>query len=431
MKKFITLLSGFTFIAAIVFFVSCQHETIDPCKGITVLVTVTKKDASTKNDGVITATATGGKDFQFSLNDGDFQQSGSFTGLSAGNYKIVTKNSYGCTGEIAVKIDQNNICAGITITVTTTKKDPATGQSNGSITASATGGSGYTYSINNGAFQSGNSFTNLKAGTYTITAKNANGCTGTVQVVLVGTDPCAGVKIGVTATKTDPASNQSNGTISVSATGGSGFTYSINNGTFQSSGSFTGLKAGTYTVTAKNSNGCTGTAQITLGSTSVDPCAGKTITVSGTAVGVTNCTTTANNGSITVSASGSTGFTFNINGGTYQAGNSFNNLAAGTYTVGAKDAAGCVKTTSVTVGTLPPGPLFTDVKNLLITKCAPCHTSSSSGGVNFLTDCEIVSRWSRIQTTTTNGSMPPGAPLTAAEKLKIANWVNAGHTYSK
>lgn len=511
MKKLLTITSICSVIAILLLFGSCQHESLDPCKDLTVEIAVTKKDATLKNDGSISVTASGGKDFQFSLNDGAFQTSGSFTGLAAGKYKIIARNSFGCTGEIIVTIEQINACAGVTIKVTTVKKDPTTNKSDGTITVSATGGTGYTYSLNNGTFQAGNIFSNLAAGTYTVTAKTAAGCSGNTQVTLTGTNPCAGVTITVTSTKKDPTSGQSDGTITAAATGGTGFTFSLNNGTFQTSntfsklaagtytvtaksaagctgssqitlsgtaacsgvtitvsatktdptanqsngsisatgsgstgltyslnsgtyqatGTFSGLAAGTYTITAKNANGCTGSLKITLMGVVADPCAGKTISLTSTVTDVSNCGTTANNGNISVSASGSTGFTYNINGGAYQSGAAFNNLAAGTYTIGAKDAAGCAKTISVTVAKQAAGPLFIEVRNIMLTKCGSCHTTSSSGGVNFTNDCEIVSRWSRIQTTTTNGSMPPGTPLTAAEKLKIANWVNAGHTFDK
>ncbi|HVG41598.1 MAG TPA: SprB repeat-containing protein [Chitinophagaceae bacterium] len=72
------------------------------------------------------------------------------------------------------------------VTLTTSVVNASSGQSNGSITASATGGSGFTYSINNGAFQSAALFINLAAGTYTITAKNSAGCTASAQAI-VGT----------------------------------------------------------------------------------------------------------------------------------------------------------------------------------------------------------------------------------------------------
>jgi hypothetical protein len=87
-------------------------------------------------------------------------------------------------------------------------------------------------------------------------------------------DPCAGVTVSVTATVTNAATGQSNGSIAASATGGSGFTFNINNGAFQSSGTFNNLAAGNYTIVAKNSNNCTGSAQFTVSTSSAGACSG-------------------------------------------------------------------------------------------------------------------------------------------------------------
>lgn len=85
------------------------------------------------------------------------------------------------------------------------------------------------------------------------------------------TATCTGVNIIVTATTT-PASacGGPGGTITASATGSTGFTYSIT-GTPQSSGTFSNLAAGTYTVTATNANGCTGTAIVSVGAPAAGP----------------------------------------------------------------------------------------------------------------------------------------------------------------
>jgi hypothetical protein len=410
----------------------------DPCAGVNIVVSATKTDATSgQSNGAIAAAATGGTGFTFSLNSGTYQSSGNFSNLAAGNYTVTAKNSNGCTGTAQVTIGVNNPCAGVTIVVTTTKVDPASGQSNGSITASATGGSGFTYSLNGGAYQSTGSFTGLAAGSYTVTAKNSNGCTGTTTVTLGTSNPCNGVTIGVTLAKVDPTSGQSNGSITATATGGTGFTYSLNNGAYQASNTFTGLAAGTYTVTAKSSGGCLGTAQVTL--TAVNPCTNTNIAISTVVVAYTPCTTPAT-GKITVTASGSSGFTYNINNGAYQASNVFSSLNAGTYTIGVKDLNGCTKTASAVVATTPSGPLFAAVRNLISTRCSGsgCHIGSgnSAAGYNFDSDCNIVSYWSQINQATVTYTMvkmpkSPQALFSAAEKAIITNWVNAGHGYAQ
>jgi hypothetical protein len=408
----------------------------NPCQGVTINIATTKADATAnQSNGSVTATATGGAGFTYSINGGAFQNSGTFSNLAAGNYTIAAKNADGCMGTTQVAIGAVDPCAGVTVAVTTTTVQPATGQSNGSITATATGGTGFTYSINGAAFQSSGTFTNLAAGNYTIAAKNSNGCTGSATVALGTNNPCAGITVVVTAAQVNPSAGQSNGSVTASATGGSGFTYSINNGTFQAGGTFSNLAAGSYTITAKNSNGCIGTAQVTLIATNA--CSSINITITQTVVNATPCISPAN-GSITVTATGSTGFTYNNNGGAYQASNIFSALSAGTYLMGVKDANGCTNTQSVTVAAVPQGTTFAAVRTLISARCSGggCHMNgSSASGYNFDADCSIVSYWSQINGAAVTGTlkkMPlsPQAALTAAEKQVITNWVNAGHRYT-
>jgi hypothetical protein len=406
----------------------------NPCAGITVTVTTTQVNPGAgQSNGSITASATGGTGFTYSLNNGAFQASGTFTGLATGNYTITAKNSNGCTGVATVALGTANPCTGVVVIVTATKVDPTLGQSNGSITATATGGAGFTYSLNNGAFQASGTFTGLAAGTYTVTAKSSPGCLGSTTVTLVGVNPCAGVTISVATTKVDPTLGQSNGSITATASGATGFTYSLNNGAYQASGTFSGLAAGTYTVTAKSSAGCLGSTSVTL--TAVNPCTNTSIAISTAVVNVLPCASPAANGKITVTASGSSGYTYNINNGAYQASNIFSNLAATTYTVGVKDVNGCTKTASATVGTTVKGPLFTDVRTLITNRCggSSCHMNGGNkAGYNFDNDCSIVTAWSAINTACVTSNSMPNSPqplLTAAEKQKITNWINAGHTY--
>lgn len=269
-------------------------------------------------------------------------------------------------------------CAGVTVNVTGTVTHPTSnGGTNGSLTVAATGGTGFTYKLGSGAYQTGTTFSGLAAGTYTITAKNAAGCTGTASFTLNNpADPCNGVNITVTATVTNPtAPATSTGTITAAAAGSTGFTYSLNGAPYQASGSFTGLAAGAYTVTAKDGNGCTGNASFTL--TDPNPCAGVTIAVTAALTNPTAAGTS--NGSIAASASGGSGaYTFNIGGGAYQASGTFSGLAAGNYTIGAKDANGCTGSATFTLTAPNPCAGVTITVSNTITGNTPCLPANGS-----------------------------------------------------
>jgi hypothetical protein len=148
------------------------------------------------------------------------------------------------------------------ITVFYSKVNANTGQSNGSITVTGPKGAGYLYNINDGPFQADSSFKNLGIGTYTIKAKSATNCTGSLVVSL--TDICSGVTVTPVTTKFDAITGQTNGSVTVTSPVGSGITYSLNGGPFQSSTNFNNLGVGTYTVTAKTASNCTGSGSVTI-----------------------------------------------------------------------------------------------------------------------------------------------------------------------
>jgi hypothetical protein len=166
-----------------------------------------------------------------------------------------------------------NPCAGVTVAVTGAVTDAASGQSNGSITATATGGTGFTFKIGSGAYQSSGTFGNLAAGNYVITAKNSNGCEGAASFTVATINACNGVTITVSAATTvaTPCSAPNTGTITVTASGSTGLTYSINGSTFQAGNVFSNVAPGNYTVTVKNANGCAQTASATVSAAPAGP----------------------------------------------------------------------------------------------------------------------------------------------------------------
>jgi SprB repeat len=327
-----------------------------------------------------------------------------------------------------------NPCAGTTVSVAGTVTNPSTiGGNDGSISVSATGGAGFSFSINGGSFLSSGIFAGLVAGNYTITAKNSTGCTGAASFTVSNpSNLCNGVIISVNGTFTNPTTvGGSNGTITASATGSTGFTFSLNNGAFQASGNFIGLVAGNYSVTAKDLNGCTGAANFVL--TDPNLCAGITITVTNTITGNTPCE--ANTGQITAAATGGTGsYTFSINNGSFQASNTFGPLASANYIITAKDGNGCTGSSNAIVSNVAAGPLFTAVKNLVQANCVSCHnTAVTNGGMDFSVDCNIVLNKDRVKARAVDGNpspMPQGGLLPVSEQQKITNWINAGGKYS-
>lgn len=77
-------------------------------------------------------------------------------------------------------------------------------------------------------------------------------------------DPCAGFNYDIQYSKSESIGSMNNGSITITYPVGDSISYSLNNGTFQSSGSFTNLAAGNYLITIKNLKGCTDTTNVNV-----------------------------------------------------------------------------------------------------------------------------------------------------------------------
>lgn len=162
-----------------------------------------------------------------------------------------------------------------------------------------------------------------------------------------------------------------------------------------------------------------------------DPCSGynKTITFTKTeSVG------TSNNGTITITEPRGDTITYKLNNGAYQTSWYFTNVPPGNHVITIKNDKGCTDTAQITI--LNYGPKYALVKEIIIGYCGPCHRNGgNSGGKNFDTDASIISSWDRIKARAVDNvptQMPevPNSPLTAPDKQKITDWVNAGHRQS-
>lgn len=184
---------------------------------------------------------------------------------AAGFVLCISAILFACSKGGGGSVTPPNPCAGVTIAAAGLATDADAGSSNGSIAASASGGTGpYTFSINGGTFQGSANFASLAKGNYTITAKDSKGCTGSTSVAVNEKNTCAGVTITLTdnSTASDPCGP--NGTITLTAGGSTGFTYSINTGAYQASNIFNNVAPGVHTLNAKDVNGCTKSISVTV-----------------------------------------------------------------------------------------------------------------------------------------------------------------------
>ncbi|MBL0340120.1 MAG: T9SS type A sorting domain-containing protein [Bacteroidetes bacterium] len=286
---------------------------------------------------------------------------GVFAGLSPNiNYTVNATVNLICSG---VATSTSFVLPGAAISTATANS--TCGNSNGTITITASCGTApFSYNNNGGEFKPVNTCTGLPAGNYTVGVTDANGCSSTALINITNTNgPTA------TYTKTDATCGSNTGTITATGTGGTApLSYSINGSTFQTSNIFNGILPGTYTLTVKDATGCINVSSITINNSS-----GPSISAIPT---TTYCNT--NNGIITAIAAGGTApLQYSLNANTYQASNIFNNLFSGSYTVTVKDANGCLSNVSVTV---PNSPAPTVTATATTASCNNANASITANG---------------------------------------------------
>jgi len=292
------------------------------------VVTIAETDVSCAggSDGAAVATATGGTP-SYNYNWSNGASGSTINGLTAGTYTVTVTDNDGTTATESVTINSPS-----PVTVSVAGSNPSGGNNNGTASASASGGTpSYQYAWSNGA--SGEFIDGLSAGTYTVTATDANGCTGTNSITLVnGASP-----LTVTITHNDVSCNGGNdGSATAAGNGGTpGYSYAWSNGA--SGASINGLTAGTYTVTVTDNASQTASSSVTIGQPSA-------LTVTATSTDDTG----ASDGTATASGSGGIpSYAYNwSNGGS---GATITGLAAGTYTVTVTDQNSCTASTSVVV----------------------------------------------------------------------------------
>lgn len=296
-------------------------------------------------NGTLTVTVPNGDaTTEYNINGSAWQTNNVFTGLDPGFYYIQVRHGACVSGIIT------GLVGGSGVTVTGTVTPAATtcaGVNNGTITVTPTSGTGtYEYSLDGGPWQTSNIFNGLAPATYTVRIRQSGVClSANIPAVVT-----AGGGIQATITQTPTAcTGASTGTVTVTPTNGVGpYTYIIDGGmpqTFAGAHTFTGLAAGSHTVTITDDIGCVTTAPLSI---NVTTASGFTATAAATATACPG----VSSGSITITpgATAIAPISYTLDGGTAQASPTFNSVAAGTHTVLVTDGNGCSFTvTNITV----------------------------------------------------------------------------------
>lgn len=287
-----------------------------------------------QTDGSLTVTAMGGSGaIQYSADGQNFQPGNVISGLKGGPYTVQIRDGAGCTASQSVSL------AGSVVIDDLKTTPPHCGTANGELSVVATGGVGaLAYSIGETAYQANPRFTNLPGGRYTVRVRDATGCEITKTVSLPLSNPLILLRTDIVPTTCGLA----NGRVTMTVTGGAGLVrFSTDGRRAQTSSTFDSLRAGTYTLFAQDSAGCT---------------AGRAVSVAASTMPIlTDLVATPEacgqkNASITVTTADPAGqYTFSIDGQTFQPGNVFPGLAGGAYTVSVRDRNACISTRPVSL----------------------------------------------------------------------------------
>lgn len=341
------------------------------------IVNITSSNSNIINCNIpsITLTASGGQTYEWESNGTVLGTNASLIVNTQGLYTVTVIGANGCstTGDYTITANTNpptaNISSNVpsnTLTCTTT-----------SITLTASGNG--TYSWTQGATNLGSSATLSvnNPGIYTLTVTGANGCTATANVNI--TQNIAPPTALITANPQTSVLNCSTTSLTLTASGGS--TYSWSNGTtFLGNGAaLLVTNPGTYTVTVTGSNGCTSTASSIITQDLTAP----TISITNnTGSSTLNCTTT----SINLSATGGVSYSWSNGSSIVGTTAALSISSPGTYTLTGTGANGCTATASITITQTiaAPSVSITNAANATVLTCALTSiTLTANGGGTY------------------------------------------------
>jgi hypothetical protein len=292
--------------------------------------------------------------FEYSINNGaTFLTMANPIQFPEGNYNIIIKDANGatCGNSFSFDIEQPDA---LSFSSTSTTNINCYNGNNGAINTIAIGGVGtitYTLLPTNVSNTTGE-FSNLIGGLYTVVASDANNCSVSQTFTIVNPSIIA---FNTTSTTNINCYNGNNGAINTNAVGGVGaITYTLlPTNVTNTTGEFSNLIGGLYTVVASDANNCSVSQTFTIVNPSI-------ISFNTTSTTNINCYN-GNNGIIDVAASGGTGalnYTILPNNVTNTTGY-FSNLVVSVYTVVVSDANNCSVSSSINI--IQPNPLAFNV----------------------------------------------------------------------
>jgi hypothetical protein len=201
------------------------------------------------NGSIVTTPSGGITPYQFLLNNTP-ASTPQFEHLKAGQYIVTLKDSNLCMQQDTLWVKQNNRVE------FTSMYAPHPCNGTGSITVNALGGtSSFSYSFEEAAFQSSNTFDVTRSGFVSIRVKDENNCTQQDSILAQLPDSFTAISVQQEIS----CFNAKDGSVQLTAGGGiaADYRYILINRDTNTTGLFDNLDEGTYDFLIKDSNNCT------------------------------------------------------------------------------------------------------------------------------------------------------------------------------
>ena len=332
------------------------------------ITSVTPVSCFNGNNGSANSSVSGGTaPYIYSWNSNPVQTTSNLNSVPAGSYTLTVTDSKGCVANATAVIQQPQVLDASILSVLPVS---CYGGNNGGATVNHSGGTGpYTYSWNTVPVKTTATANGLSAGSYIVTVTDSKGCSDTAHVTV--TEPTS-LNLNIVSVNPVTCSNASNGSISVTAGGGTlPYAYSWNTSPVQTSSNAVNLPIGNYTCTVTDNNGCSKSVSSAI--TYPNP-------LIGSLSGVTHLQCYGDsNGTASVNATGGyPPYSFLWNSSPAQTISNATGLTAGSYTATITDSAGCAVPVSVTI--LQPAEI--KITNITTNTCPGMTEGTASANVS-------------------------------------------------
>ena len=272
--------------------------------------------------------------YSYSVDGSAFAPATRYTGLTSGSHTLSVKDNNGCNFSTTATL----LNIGGPTAIATLVTDEICGAGNGALSLGAvTGGTPpYSYSVDGSDFAQTKTYSNLSAGTHTITVKDSNGCDFSTTANITNMSGPTALATQVT----DATCGAANGVLTLGAVSGgtSPYSYSVDGSAFTPATSYSNLAAGSHTIGVKDGNGCSYSTPAI-----VQDIKGPTVI----AISITDETCGAGNGVLSLGTvtGGTSPYSYSVDGSAFTQATTYSHLSAGSHTVTVKDTNGCSITT--------------------------------------------------------------------------------------